>query len=1314
MATTIYKFQSDLTGLIALNKGLREANANLNMLGANSKKAGMLNAQAQTLNRTGNRMVGIFRSASIAIVSAFAFRAIIGGLKGIVTTFAKFEKQMAAVRAISGATDEQFKELTDSARKLGETTVFTATEVGKLQEEFARLGFDPHQILAAQAATLDLAAATGENLASAAAIAGSSLKAYGLEAEQIVRVTNVMGAAFTNSALNLERFTQSMKFAAPVAKTAGFTIEETSSMLMVLADAGLHGSIAGNALKNIFLRLGDANSKLNKHIGRTVQGLPQLIVEMEKMKAATFGLTDATQLLDKRSAPAFLVLLRNIDELKLKTDILNKAEGDITRMAAIRLDNLAGDFTLLKSATEGLGIAVGETFDFALRKSIQSLTDWVQNFTKSRKGVETLRKTFTGIGIVLKMLAYRFAILKGLTLINAALTFRWTARLRLLKIQMAGVRNGTITASTALKGFRTALASTGVGVLIVGLGMLIGYLMDVSDATEEAEYKLNRLRDAMNEDISATSLLSEQSSERHDKLREMVVTYKELLGNIDLEILNNEELIALQEILNETTVSGHQTASNNAKAEYDALLLKMALDKKASDDKIAQIKQQKKETVKMVSTGHGSPVQGSEQKEQIFVSVGTEEMVAKAKSDAQIIRDIDQAKLDAFQKTIDEHDILRDKAFKQQTEAAGLELGTANQTRNRLRLDYLKDLENFRSIKIFAKQKAIEKSQKQTLEDMKFAKEMADLQNQITAFQLAKNVEMEDKANELMVLKKAKATEASKKFFNDFMEDGAKMNIQISEFRKYVSNLSSTLEKSGGSFKKSALSGFRLNKTKKRLKELLDIQIKTINDVYEKELATADASFQAKREKYEREEELIVTNLNSITQLMEQSTDEQIRADIKANRTKYDVLKNLDQKEWDRFMKGKDVSHQEYLDLLQKMLDEEVAKQVINEDILVAIKKEYDNIQEQIIIENDKRLLDYENEKSVAELSKLNENLISFGSTQKAKLALAQKMHDDELAYLEKSLKTKAISQEKHDMLVAQSAEKLLQAKNDAEDAYLQKVSETYQQVAGMIMEASSNAAAFQIDDINKTHDWDVEQKQEAFDRKLEIAEAAGHDTTAMQQTHNDQMEALEDRKEQKIRVIKKKQFMIEKANAIIMAIINGAMAITKVSGQTGIGAIAAAPLMSALIAAQIGVIATKKFVGAKGGIIPGGDEKYADGGMVHGPSHEQGGVKFGVGGRVVELEGGEAVINKRSTAMFHGQLSEMNQAGGGKRFAEGGVTPGTRAMLDSAKDTWTAKDIASLISSSINSQQVYVTESDISSTQSVVNISEGLSTIFK
>jgi hypothetical protein len=178
------------------------------------------------------------------------------------------------------------------------------------------------------------------------------------------------------------------------------------------------------------------------------------------------------------------------------------------------------------------------------------------------------------------------------------------------------------------------------------------------------------------------------------------------------------------------------------------------------------------------------------------------------------------------------------------------------------------------------------------------------------------------------------------------------------------------------------------------------------------------------------------------------------------------------------------------------------------------------------------------------------------------------------------------------------------------------------------------------------------------------------------------------------------------------MALINGAVAITKVSSETGIAAIVAAPLMSALIAAQIGMILSKRFIAEKGGIVPS-KEKFAQGGMVHGARHSQGGVKFAVGGRVAELEGGEAVINRKSTKMFRKQLSAMNVAGGGIKFEQGGLTPGTNAALDGAKGNWTASDIAALIAGSINSQQVYVSESAITSTQSNVYVQETMSTIF-
>ena len=265
MATTIYNFQADLTQLLRLNRELEAANANLLRLKANTrgyaataKSLGTMttamgktgksmksaNASAKALNATGSRMVGIFKSASIAIASAFAFRAIIGSIRGVITSFSDFEAQMSAVKAISGATDAEFKKLRDSAEKLGSTTIFTATQVAQLQEEYARLGFTADEIVAAQAGTISLAAATGESLKSSAETAGSVIRAFGLEALDTGRIVDIMGASFTSSALNLERFSQSMKFVAPVARAAGFTLEETSAMLAQLADNGLHGSIA--------------------------------------------------------------------------------------------------------------------------------------------------------------------------------------------------------------------------------------------------------------------------------------------------------------------------------------------------------------------------------------------------------------------------------------------------------------------------------------------------------------------------------------------------------------------------------------------------------------------------------------------------------------------------------------------------------------------------------------------------------------------------------------------------------------------------------------------------------------------------------------------------------------------------------------------------------------------------------------------------------------------------------------------------------------------------------------------------------------
>ena len=1326
MATTLYKFQSDLTGLIALNKGLKEAQVNLQLLkkgtleyAAASKGVGVLagkmktntaairktTAATRSLTMAGSKMVAIFKSASIAIAAAFAFRAIIGGITGVIKIFAKFESQMAAVKAISGATESEFESLSESAKELGRTTVFTATQVAVLQEEFARLGFTAPQILAAQEATLSLAAATGENLASAAAIAGSSLKAFNLEAEQITRVTNVMGASFTGSALNLERFTQSMKFAAPVAQTAGFTIEETSAMLMTLADAGLHGSIAGNALKNIFLRLGDSNSSLNKHIGKTVQGLPQLIVEMEKMKAATFGLTEATTLLDKRSAPAFLILLKNIKELELNSDILNKAEGDISRMAAIRLDTLTGDFQLLQSATEGLGLAIGDAFAFQMRKSTFGITKWIQKLAESEKFINQVVGTVKLLSMAIQLFMVRMAAMRLVMLVSGKSMVSFSLFVKLVARSFTSARAQATLFRVAMTGVKAAIASTGIGLLVVGLGELVAWLGSGSDAADEHAFAMGRLYDSFVDEMSVVQKLGVYTSERHDKLREMNATYEKLIGNIDLEIQSQRELDIINGVVADNALSGignqvaaqeklRDAAIETAAAKDEEALAGINIAK-ASKDEGKDVKAIGLTIVKMTAEDWDNDIKRWK-----------EYRIKTAKEQKGIIDD--------FNTHIETLETQQKTEASRRASDRGIDVDANETYRMELRDSNIRELENFRALN-FGKQTIREDEAKQKLEDLQRAQELL---NQASNISKAYQNNEKDKAlkyTKTLTIMINASTKGAQEQYSEFAGQHGKINVMISEYQKYVTNLSKVLDKSGKSYGDSALSGFRLNKTKDRLKELLDLKVKQINDSFKHDIAAEEASHKWKMQKYNKEKDLIATNIKSIASIKKSATKKQLIADLKANRTKYDSLKNIDQKGWDELMAGKGVQISTYHEWLDKMNAEEVAKQVTNKAVIEEVEDVHGNEIDKITRAQEHKIANWQLDIRAQKLRNMDEDLSFLKDNQ------ALRLKEFEIAADEEERQDKALVKSgEMNAIEAMAREKareqdLTDFKRKQNQERLAAISETYQQMAGMIMEMSARVAAAKIADLESDFEEQTTHEDNVFRRKLEIAEAAGGDTEAMQETHDDKMNALERIKEGKIIAIKKRQFRLEKANNVAMAIINGAQAIAKVTAQTGIGAIVAAPLTATLIAAQIAMILSQKFTGAKGGIIPGGDDKFAKGGMVIGNSHAQGGVKFAVGGRVAELEGGEAVINKRSTALFKPQLSAMNSHNGyGKKFAKGGITPGTRAAVDASKGTWNANDIAGLISDSINQQQVYVTEADITSTQDTVSISEGLSSIFK
>ena len=138
--------------------------------------------------------------------------------------------------------------------------------------------------------------------------------------------------------------------------------------------------------------------------------------------------------------------------------------------------------------------------------------------------------------------------------------------------------------------------------------------------------------------------------------------------------------------------------------------------------------------------------------------------------------------------------------------------------------------------------------------------------------------------------------------------------------------------------------------------------------------------------------------------------------------------------------------------------------------------------------------------------------------------------------------------------------------------------------------------------------------------------------------------------------------------------------------------------IVAAGASAVVGGVIDKQLANfGDGGVV----EEFAKGGMVHGASHANGGVKFAVGGRVNELEGGEAVINKRSTAMFRNQLSEMNQAGGGVKFADGGLMSSPAF----AESQFNANSQSQMLNAMGGQQKVVVVEADITDSQSTVSV---------
>ena len=347
-------------------------NIGANTRGLNSKLGDVQKRMRGTFNNI--QKMGVGMSAAVtAPLAAIAARSF-----GVA---ADFEQSMAKVAAVSGATGKQFQMLEQDAMRLGSATRFTATEVSGLQLEFAKLGFTSDEITKVTESTLALAQASGSDLARSAEVAGATLRGFGLEAEETGRVTDVMAASFSGTALDMESFADSMKYVAPVAKSAGLSIEQTTALLGTLANAGIKGSQAGTSLRRIISELGATGGDVSKAI--------------EDLAQKGLNLADAKDEVGRTAQSALLVLSKGTATTAELGEAFSNAQGKAKQMAGVMDDTSRGALARMQSAIEGAQISMGKV----LAPIVEKLAGFVSNLaSKFQQLSPAVKKTLVIVG----------------------------------------------------------------------------------------------------------------------------------------------------------------------------------------------------------------------------------------------------------------------------------------------------------------------------------------------------------------------------------------------------------------------------------------------------------------------------------------------------------------------------------------------------------------------------------------------------------------------------------------------------------------------------------------------------------------------------------------------------------------------------------------------------------------------------------------------------------------------------------------------------------------------------------------------------
>ena len=459
---------------------------------------------------------------------------LVGVGAGALTVAANFEEGMSKVQALSGSTASEMELLGEKAKEAGSKTQYSASECADAFSYMSLAGWKANEMIDGLDGVLSLAASSGMQLAQASDIVTDTLSMFNMQVSESNYLADVFAYAQANSNTTVEQLSGALLNCGANANAMGYDIEQTSAMLMVMADQGLKGERAGTALSAVFRDMKnavkDGNIELNGHkiaVADAEGKYRDMTDILSDVVNATEGLTDVER--DMALSTIFgadsvkgmnLMLNAGTDAIKSYDSQLRNAEGSASKMADTMQNNLKGKITQLKSALEGAGIAIGENLIPALTTGVNKITDMVSAFNKLDPATQ---KTIVSVGATV-------AAIGPLMMIGGKLVTGIGKTISLVS---------TVT-SLAGGGLVASLGAVALPLATVGAGFYAWH-----EATDAANQSIAVSREEMSFMERMMADLTGMTTYSKDELIEMGLVYKDFNENISQEFQDSVKEMTL-------------------------------------------------------------------------------------------------------------------------------------------------------------------------------------------------------------------------------------------------------------------------------------------------------------------------------------------------------------------------------------------------------------------------------------------------------------------------------------------------------------------------------------------------------------------------------------------------------------------------------------------------------------------------------------------------------------------------------------------------------------------------------------------------